>query len=513
MLNKLLISKVLGSLLLLEAAFMALCVAVALCYHSKDFLPFLFSLIITAVAGMGLLQLGVGAPTTMGRRDAYVVVSLTWITFSIFGSLPYLFGGFFGTINLFDITSLSTITTNAFFETMSGFTTTGASMLNDVEAELNSHHAMLFWRSLSQWIGGLGIVFFTIAILPSMVGNTMKVFSAEATGPVRSKMHPRLSATAMRIWWVYIALTIGCGGAYWIAGMDGFSAINYAMTTTATGGFSIHNDSIAHFHSSSIEYIALIFQYLSGINFSMLFMIIAMRKLSSWREFKRSEKSKWSDFLRNEEWRFYTLVVIACSIIIALILIFSRGYGMEEGFRKATFHVVSMMTTTGIFCDHVGAWPHITWMLLYILMFIGACSGSTTGGFKSSRALMIIKVIRNEFVRMMHPRAVLPVTINNKAMPTSMVHSLLAFFAIYILACLGTTALMMAIGTDITNSAVISLSCINNVGLPLNELGPHMTWSSMPLTIKWVCTGLMLLGRLEIFNVLILFTRAFWEDN
>ena len=513
MLNKQLISKVLGSLLLLEAVFMALCVAVALCYRSEDFLPFLFSLVITAVAGMGLLHMGIGAPTTMGRRDAYVVVTLTWITFSIFGSLPYLFGGFFGTAKLSDLAGMSAITTNAFFETMSGFTTTGASMLNDVEAELNSHQAMLFWRSLSQWIGGLGIVFFTIAILPSMVGNTMKVFSAEATGPVRSKMHPRLSATAMRIWWVYITLTIGCGGAYWIAGMDGFSAINYAMTTTATGGFSIHNDSIAHFNSASIEYIALIFQYLSGINFSMLFMVIFMRKMSNWREFKRSEKSKWSDFIHNEEWQFYTLVVIVCTIFIATILIFSRGYGLEEGFRKSAFHVVSMMTTTGIFCDHVGAWPHITWMLLSILMFIGACSGSTTGGFKSSRALMIIKVIRNEFIRMMHPRAVLPVKISNKAMPSSMVHSLLAFFAIYILACLGTTGLMMAIGTDITNSAVISLSCISNVGLPLSELGPNMTWSSMPLTIKWVCTALMLLGRLEIFNVLILFTKAFWEDN
>ena len=191
----------------------------------------------------------------------------------------------------------------------------------------------------------------------------------------------------------------------------------------------------------------------------------------------------------------------------------SRGYGLEEGFRKSAFHVVSMMTTTGIFCDHVGGWPHITWIQLCILMFVGACSGSTTGGFKSSRALMIIKVIRNEFIRMMHPRAVLPVSINGKAMPTSMVHSLLAFFAIYILACMGTTALMMAIGVDITNSVTISLSCITNAGLPLNELGPDMTWSVMPLYIKWICTGLMLLGRLEIFNVLILFTRSFWEDN
>ena len=513
MLNKQLISKVIGSLLLLEAAFMVLCLVVAFCYHSVDFLPFLFSLIITAAAGMGLLRMGVGAPTTMGRRDAFVVVTLTWITFSIFGSLPYLFGGFFGTAKIYDVSSLSTITTNAFFETMSGFTTTGASLLNDVEAELESHQAMLVWRSLSQWIGGLGIVFFTIAILPSMVGNTMKVFSAEATGPIRSKMHPRLSATAMRIWWVYIILTVGCGIAYWVAGMDGFSSINYAMTTTATGGFSIHNDSIAHFHSAPIEYIALIFQYLSGINFSMLFMIIAMRKLNSWREFKRSERSKWSEFIHNEEWRFYTLTVLACTLFIMVILMVSRGYGLEEGFRKSAFHVVSMMTTTGIFCDHVGAWPHITWMVLCILMFVGACSGSTTGGFKSSRALMIIKVIRNEFIRMMHPRAVLPVTLNSKAMPSSMVHSLLAFFAIYILACLGTTALMMAVGTDITNSVIISLSCISNVGLPLNELGPEMTWNGMPLYIKWVCTGLMLLGRLEIFNVLILFTKAFWEDN
>ena len=186
---------------------------------------------------------------------------------------------------------------------------------------------------------------------------------------------------------------------------------------------------------------------------------------------------------------------------------------MEEAFRKSMFQVVSFMTTTGIFCDHVGAWPHITWMVLAILMFVGACSGSTTGGFKRSRALMILKVIRNEFMHMMHPRAVLPVKINGKALPSSMVHTLLAFFAIYILACLGTTALMMAIGIDITNSVVISLSCINNVGLPLNELGPDMTWSGMPLVIKWVCTGLMLLGRLEIFNVLILFTTLFWKDN
>ena len=513
MLNNKLIAKVLGSLLILEAAFMLLCIFTALCYHNSDFWPFSISFLITSGTGMSLVRVGRDAPTVMTRRDAYTIVTLTWITFSVFGSLPYLFGGFFGSTELWDFQGRLSITTDAFFETMSGFTTTGASMLDDVEAQLGTHNAMLVWRSLSQWIGGLGIVFFTIAILPSMVGNSMKVFSAEATGPIRSKMHPRLSATAMRIWWVYIILTVGCGICYALAGMDAFSAINYAMTTTATGGFSIHNDSIAHFHSASIEYIALVFQFLSGINFSMLFMVIAKRKLSSWNEFKRSEKNKWHDFLGNEETRFYILVVFICSAAITLILMASNGYQLEPAIRKSLFHVVSMMTTTGIFCDHVGIWPHITWIILAILMFIGACSGSTTGGFKSSRALMIIKVIRNEFVRMMHPRAVLPVKLNGKAIPTQMVNSLLAFFAIYILMCVGTTALMMAIDIDITNSVIISLSCINNVGLPLNELGPDMTWSDLPIWTKWICTVLMLLGRLEIFNVFILFTTPFWEDN
>ena len=190
-----------------------------------------------------------------------------------------------------------------------------------------------------------------------------------------------------------------------------------------------------------------------------------------------------------------------------------QGYDLEHAIRSATFQVVSLMTTTGIFCDHVGSWPHLTWMILSILMFIGACAGSTSGGFKSVRALMICKVIQNEFRRLLHPRAVLPVKINGHAMPSATVQNLLAFFAVYILACLGIVGVMLGIGIDITNSVVISLSCINNVGLPLNELGPDMTWGSLPPLIKWFCSLLMLMGRLEIFNVLILLTPSYWKDN
>ena len=471
MVNLKLISKVIGSLLLLEAGFMLLSLGVALIYGTSDLIPFIISMAITLAAGVGLLRMGYDAPTMMTRRDSYAVVTLTWLSFSIFGALPYMFSGII--LN----------PTDAFFETMSGFTTTGASVLNDVEQQLNSHHAMLFWRSLSQWIGGLG----------------MRVFSAEATGPIRSKMHPRLSTNAKWIWSVYLALTVGCILCYFVAGMDWFSAINYGMTTTATGGFSIHNDSLAHFHSPAIEYIGLAFQFVAGINFTMLYLLIIKRQFKT--------------FLKNSELRFYITLVVACTAVIALLLMTENGYALEHAFRSACFQVVSFMTTTGIFCDHVGTWPHITWMILAVLMFIGACAGSTSGGFKSIRAYMIFKVMRNEFVRLLHPRAVLPVKVDGHAMPSSVVQNLLAFFSIYIIVCMATTGLMMAIDIDVTNSAVISLSCVNNVGLPLNELGPDMTWADMHWATKWLCSGLMLMGRLEILNVLILLTPSYWKDN
>lgn len=487
MVNHKLIFRVIGSLLLLEAGFMLICVGLAIFFTSPDLIPFIASTCITVAAGICLLRMSRDAPSMMTRRDSYAVVTLTWLSFSVFGALPYLFGG------------IITNPTDAFFETMSGFTTTGASVLNDVEAELNSHQAMLFWRSLSQWVGGLGIVFFTIAILPSMVGGSMKVFSAEATGPIRSKMHPRLSTNAKWIWSVYLALTIACTICYLIAGMDWFSAANYAMTTTATGGFSIHNDSIAHFHSPAIEYIGMVFQFAAGVNFTVLYLLIMKRQIKS--------------FLKNSELRFYALLVGVCSIWIAIILMAHCGYSVEHALRSATFHVVSLMTTTGIFCDHVGGWPHITWMILSALMFTGACAGSTSGGFKSVRVLMIWRVIQNELKRLLHPRAVLPVRINGQAMPSPLVQNLLAFFAIYVIALVGTTCLMLAIDIDITNSVVISLSCVNNVGLPLSELGPDMAWSDLSPAVKWFCSLLMMMGRLEIFNVLLLLTPSYWKDN
>ena len=485
MINSRLIYKILGSLLLLEAVFMSWCVVMAFCYGEKDAFPFLISTVVTLAAGILLKYWGKDATNNMTRRDAYLVVTFTWLVFSVFGSIPYLLSGILSN------------PTDAFFETMSGFTTTGASVINDVESSLS--HAILFWRSLSQWVGGLGIVFFTIAVLPSMVGGSMKVFSAEATGPIRAKMHPRLSTNAKWIWTVYLVLTLACGLAFFLAGMDVFSSINYAMTTTATGGFSIHNDSIGHFNSPLIDYIGIGFQFLAGINFTVIYMSIF--------------KAKFKQLLHNSEVKFYVLIVVAATLWIGALLIMRNGYDIEQALRSSLFQVVSFMTTTGIFCDDVGAWPHLTWLILAAVMFIGACAGSTSGGFKSIRALMIFRVMQNELLRILHPRAVLPVKINGQNVPTTQINNLLAFLAIYVLTCFATMAPTVGIGLDGANSMIISLSCISNVGLPLDVIGPDFTWSAMPGIIKWICSLLMLMGRLEIFSVIVLFTRAFWKDN
>ena len=353
MINFRIIFKIIGSLLFIEALFMTWCAAMAFYFHEEDQIAFLMSLLITFGSGFFFLLLGRNANNMLSRKDAFLLVTAVWVIFSFFGMFPFLIHGCIPNI------------TDAFFETMSGFTTTGASIIDDVEV---LPHGILFWRSLMQWIGGLGIVFFTIAILPSLVGGSVKVFAAEATGPVKAKMHPRLTTTAKWIWSIYLLLTIGCGIAFWLAGMNWFDATNYSMTTTATGGFSIHNDSLAFFHDPTIDYIAIVFQFLAGINFTLLYASIF--------------KAKFADLFKNSEFKFYISILLLSTAGIATVLYFQSGYELEPAIRSSLFHVVSFMTTTGMFNDDVALWPHITWIILGALMFIGGCAGSTSGGFK-----------------------------------------------------------------------------------------------------------------------------------
>ncbi|MBQ6379763.1 MAG: TrkH family potassium uptake protein [Prevotella sp.] len=485
MVNFRIISKIIGSLLFIEAFFMAWCTAMSFYYHEDDQLAFLMSLLVTFGSGFLFLFMGRNAENSLSRRDAYLLVTAVWLIFSLFGMFPFLIHG--------SITNL----TDAYFETISGFTTTGATILDDVEC---LPHGILFWRSMMQWIGGLGILFFTIAILPSLVSGSVKVFAAEATGPIKAKMHPRLTTTAKWIWSIYLLLTIGCGLSFWLAGMDWYEATNYAMTTTATGGFAIHNDSTMYFNSPTIDYICIIFQFLSGINFTLLYICLFKARLGT--------------LFRNSEFKLYISVVVGATLWIMYLLFTGSDYDLEKSFRCALFQVVSFITTTGMFNDEVGLWPHTSWVILGGVMYLGACAGSTSGGFKCIRGVMLLKVVRNNFRQILHPNAVLPVKINGQNVPNNRLISLFAFFALTIIMVVVTAAIMSVTGIDNTNSVTIALSCVSNVGPSLsNQVGSVMYWSALPDYIKWILCLLMLMGRLEIMTVLVLFTRSFWKEN
>lgn len=487
MLNWRIISKIMGTLLWLEASLLLLCMVLSVSYGENDTMPFLWTIVITSLAGLGCHVYGKGARNSLSRKDAYFLVSATWIVFSLFGMLPFYIGGYIPNL------------TNAYFETISGFTTTGATIIDDVEV---LPHGILFWRTMTQWIGGLGIVFFTIALLPSLVGGggNIKVFSAEATGPIKTKLHPRISTTSHAIWMVYIILTVACMGFYYVGGMSVFDSVNYAMTTTATGGFATHNSSTEFFNSPFIELSGAFFCFLSGINFTLLYLAVS--------------KMKIKELFNNTELRFYLFVIFAATVIIMYYLMRYNDYSLWTAFRYGIFQVVSFLTSTGLFSDDAARWPHVTWIVLGICMYIGGCAGSTAGGNKCIRIVIVLKTILNEFRQILHPNAVLPVRVNDTIISQSARNRLMAFMMLYFVLFLVAATYFTAIGVDVINSITLCLSCLSNVGPTLGtEIGPTMSWDELPVTCKWFCSVLMLVGRLEIFTVLILFTPEFWKNN
>ena len=485
MLNYRLIFKILGSLLFLESLFMLVCLVMALLYGEDDVLSFSISILLAQLAAYILRFKGSNAVNVMSRRDSFMVVTLAWIVYSFFGSMPYLIGGYIGNF------------TNAYFETMSGFTTTGASILDDVE---HLPHAILFWRTFTQWIGGLGIVFFTIAILPSMVGGSVKVFSAEATGPIKTKLHPRLSTSAKSIWTIFLLLTVVCMVVFKVLGMDWFDSVNYAMTTIATGGFATHNESITFFHSAALEYASTFFCFISGINFILMYKLVVKRDASN--------------FFNNHELRCYFFLTMLFTLLIMVLLIQANDYSLAKAFRCALFQVVSFITTTGLFNDDPSLWPHVTWIILALCMFSGACAGSTSGGFKCVRVSMMYKVVVNEFRQILHPKAVLPLRMGSGNVPMQQRVTLLAFLVTYCLLAVFCATVMTMAGVDHTNAVTITVSTLSNVGPSLaTNIGPSMSWNDLPDFAKWFCSILMLMGRLEIFSVLIILTPTYWKDR
>ena len=474
------IYRIMGFLLLIETAMLMCCGGVSLFYKEDDLNSFLLSSAITAFVGVIMLAIGRGAEKSLNRRDGYVIVSVAWIAFSFFGMLPYYIGGYIPSV------------TDAFFETMSGFSSTGATIMNNIES---MPHGILFWRAMTQWIGGLGIVFFTIAVLPIL---GIQVFAAEASGPTHDKVHPRIGVTAKWIWGIYAGMTGTLIILLVFGGMGLFDSICHAFTTTSTGGFSTKQTSIEYYHSPYIDYVISVFMFLSGVNFTLLLLMF---------------NGKIKKFIHDAELKFYFMSVAFFTVFIAVWLYQTSSMGAEEAFRKSLFQVISLQTSTGFATADYMLWPSILWGCLLIVMIMGACAGSTTGGIKCIRMVILFKVAKNEFKHILHPNAVLPVRVNKQVISPSIQSTVLAFTFLYAIIAIISILVMMGFGVGFLESIGTVISSIGNMGPGLGTCGPAFSWSELPDAAKWLLSFLMLLGRLELFTVLLLFSSDFWKRN
>ena len=476
------VAYLIGLLLAFESMLLLACCCVSMIYGERDLMSFIVSFAVCLSVSAILLVYGRRKKCAMSRNEGYIVVALSWVFFSVFGMVPYLWGGFIPNI------------TDAFFETMSGFTTTGATILDNIES---MPHGILFWRSLTQWIGGLGIVCFTIVLLPGFGASSQMLYLSEATGVTHNKLYPKTRVMARYIFMVYILLTAVESALLMAGGMGLFDALCHSMTTTATGGFSTKQESIAYWHSPYIEYVVSIFMLLSAINFSLY--IVAF-------------KSKWKKLREFVELKWFACSVGLLTLIISAVLFLNNGYSAEEAFRKSLFQVATCHTSCGFATDDYNLWPPFTWMLLIFAMLSGGCTGSTSGGVKNLRLIIIANCIRNQFRQILHPRAVLPVRVgglfDNKLLTT-----VLVFFAAYLsVAFIGWT-LLMAFGVGFTEAMSTVISSMGNVGPGLGSFGPAFSWAALPDAAKWILSSLMLIGRLEIFGFLLIFYRSTWKGS
>ena len=485
MLNHKTIQSALGLLLFVEAIMLTCCLGVGIVYREEDWLPFALSAIVALALGLVLRAGGRGAQGVMGRRDGYMVVTLCWVLFSVVGTLPFLLSG------------AEPRLAAAFFETTSGFTTTGATALSQIDT---LPHSILFWRSLTHWVGGMGIIFFLAALLPQMNMGEQKMFAAETTGLKISKLHPRFTTTAHWLGGLYLIMTVVCAVVYFFAGMGPFDAINHAMSTMSTGGFSTHAASIAWFQSPSLEWLVALFMFLGGVNFTLLFLLVVKRRLRPLR--------------RDGELRVYVGMLLIMTLYCGLTLVFAQGRDVMEALRVGLFNVTALMTTTGFTTENFMLWPKNVWLPLMFITAIGACAGSTSGGIKIVRLLAIWKVTTREFKRMLHPRAVFPIRVNGVMIDGNVVRSIFVFFVCYFALTFVGTLLMMCMGIPVLDSFSCCITALSNVGPGLGYMvGPLDSYAAYPDGALWINAFLMLAGRLEIFAVMLLFAPDFWRQR
>ena len=495
-LNYKIIFHFLGLLLLFNGGFMLLSSLISLIYKDGVTFNLFLSGGITILVGLLVMFNTKDHNKEMNKREGYIVVAFGWIVMTLSGTIPYLLTG--------SITSF----TNAFFETMSGYTTTGATILNDIEIVPKG---VLFWRSLTHWIGGMGIIVLAVAILPLLGIGGMQMFAAEAPGPSADKLHPRITDTAKRLWLIYFGYTAAETILLKVAGMSFFDAINHSLCTLSTGGFSTKNASIAYWNGQPIiQYIIIVFMFLAGTNFVLSYFAF---------------KGKIQRVLRDEELKLYFKFIAIFTIIAALIIYFKADlttstiehpmvWGKaESSFRHALFQVISVVTTTGFITADYTLWTPLLLVFFFGLMFLGGSAGSTSGGVKVVRHLILIKNGFLEFKRALHPNAALPVRYNNKAVTGDIVFNILAFFILYMLSFIVGALVFSMFNIDFMSSIGLSASSLGNVGPALGNFGPVNNYAALPSLGKWWASFLMLIGRLELFTVLILLTPFFWRNR
>lgn len=459
--------------------------AVGLYYGENDSKYFLITSAIAAFFGFIFIMIGRKATPKMSSREGSFLVTFIWIVFTLFGLLPFRISG--------SIPSF----TDAFFETISGFTTTGASILNNIE-ELS--HCILYWRSLTHWIGGLGIIVISLAVLPVFGVSGSQLFIHESPGPTKDKIHPKLSETAKRLFLIYFILTASETILLWFGGMGWFDAVNHSFATIATGGFSTKQASVGYWSSPYIQYVIGVFMVLAGVNFSLYYF---------------GFKNKLNKIRENEELRYYLITLLVFCLMVAVSLVdFSKEItfaSVEKAWRDAFFNVTSCMTTTGFATQDYMYWQTYTWIILLIAMLFGASAGSTSGAIKMVRVVLVVKYMYFELKRMIHPNAVMPVKYNGIIVKEAVINRVLAFVIMYLFTVgIGILVLAMS-GMGFHESIGGLITCLGGVGPGLGLVGPAGNFAAIPEFSKWFLSFIMLLGRLELFTVLVLLTPAFWK--
>lgn len=498
-------SKLFGVLLLIETAALLLTAAVAFHYQrvagETDARCFLLTAALTGAVGMLLYNIGRSVKKRpLQIRDSFLVVALSWVLFSAFGMLPFMM---YGTVDN---------VTDAFFETMSGFSTTGATILDNIDQQ---PHGILFWRSIMQWMGGLGVVVFTLAFIPSVAKGSKKVslFAAEAPGLSVEKLAPTMGATSRLLWIIYIALTLLCAIAYVVGPMNRFDAICHAFTTIATGGFSTHQASIGYFQSNYIECVCIVFMLLSGINFAMYHFLF---------------NGRFDIIKRNEELRWYLLAILFFTLLFIMRFFFAPRFDLMtdeqlashpqtwwERIRTSLFHVVALLSNTGFQGSNYDydLWGRLFLIPTVVMMIVGGCAGSTSGGIKMVRVIVLFRYMKKTVYEMLHSSSVYNVKVSGQTVDELALKRVLSFFSLFIILFMGNVVALSAMGMSMEDGAISFLTCFSNYGPGSGITGPSGNFDAISNGAKWLLSFDMLVGRLEIFTILLLFTRSFWRTE